>query len=424
VLRFFLAGMLTVGALVLLFIGSFGDPMGTLQDLGATLSITGPSTQAPALRQADQPVPVTQPPATPAPQSQTNQPAQAAAAAPSAQPAQPPAVDPEREALAQQLNQMRAQLSAETQQVSTLRTQADQERQDLQKLQQQRASEQQNFDQAKQGSVDEASARAKRADDLAKQIADQQAMLQHLQAESQQATTTGKQQQVALQQQVAAQQAQLDRLKADTAQAEAQHQRQMTEASRPTQPKSDAVAPAPSSEQGSLAAQPAPPQRLALASPPKQAAATKPDDREQVLQRLRHETAKSKSAAPAPDALVPNETTAQPAPLSQEPGGPPAQERLLEARNAAAAGRIDEARHLLQQAQVQLVLRPVSPWQSAPAGGSVAAGQIAEALSMLDAGDLPHAIQYINLAVAQASWTREITASSASAAGQGTYYPR
>ncbi len=74
----------------------------------------------------------------------------------------------------------------------------------------------------------------------------------------------------------------------------------------------------------------------------------------------------------------------------------------MDARTALAAGRTDEAQHLLEQAQVQLVLRPVSPSRDAPVGASVAAGQVAEALSMLGAGDLLHAIRYINLAVAQA----------------------
>jgi hypothetical protein len=74
----------------------------------------------------------------------------------------------------------------------------------------------------------------------------------------------------------------------------------------------------------------------------------------------------------------------------------------VDARSALAAGRTDDARQLLEQAQVQLVFRPVNPSEDASASGSVAAGQIAEALSMLGAGDVLHAIRYINLAVAQA----------------------
>ena len=74
----------------------------------------------------------------------------------------------------------------------------------------------------------------------------------------------------------------------------------------------------------------------------------------------------------------------------------------MDARTALVAGRTDDARHLLEEAQVQLVFRPVSPSQDSSATGSVAAGQVAEALSMLGAGDVLHAIRYINLAVTQA----------------------
>jgi hypothetical protein len=76
--------------------------------------------------------------------------------------------------------------------------------------------------------------------------------------------------------------------------------------------------------------------------------------------------------------------------------------RLLDARAALAAGRLDEGRALLEQAQVQSVLRPVGPSDNAASTGSVAAGQIAEALSMLGAGDVPRAMRYIDLAMAQA----------------------
>src|SRR5690349_6725426 len=157
--------------------------MGTLQDLGASLSITTPSApsarQVPLpVRQADQPAPAAQPVPAPQMQANANPPAPPAdAAAPPPQSLQPPGVDTarEREALAQQLNQMRDQLAAATQQVTALRTQADQEHQDLQRLQQQRAAAQQTAEQTNQGNADEAAARARRADELAKQVADQQA---------------------------------------------------------------------------------------------------------------------------------------------------------------------------------------------------------------------------------------------------------
>jgi hypothetical protein len=85
-----------------------------------------------------------------------------------------------------------------------------------------------------------------------------------------------------------------------------------------------------------------------------------------------------------------------------EPRVTPARQRLIDARTALVAGRADEARHLLEEAQLQLVFRPVGPSQDVAPGSNVAAGQVAEALSMLGAGDALHAIRYINLAVAQA----------------------
>jgi hypothetical protein len=70
---------------------------------------------------------------------------------------------------------------------------------------------------------------------------------------------------------------------------------------------------------------------------------------------------------------------------------------------ALAAGRVDDARNLLEQAQVQLVFRPIGPSGEMTGTRSVAAGQVAEALSMLGAGDIPRAMQYIDLAMAQAN---------------------
>jgi hypothetical protein len=82
------------------------------------------------------------------------------------------------------------------------------------------------------------------------------------------------------------------------------------------------------------------------------------------------------------------------------------QERLHNARAALAAGRIDEARRLLEQSQVQLVLRSSDPSGPSAAANSVAAGQVAEALSMLGAGDVPRAMRYIDLAMPQVGASR------------------
>ena len=52
----------------------------------------------------------------------------------------------------------------------------------------------------------------------------------------------------------------------------------------------------------------------------------------------------------------------------------PPRQRLLDARTALAAGRLGEAEKLLQQAQIQLVLRPTTPSQDVSFTGSVAGG--------------------------------------------------
>jgi hypothetical protein len=112
------------------------------------------------------------------------------------------------------------------------------------------------------------------------------------------------------------------------------------------------------------------------------------------------------------------------APIGGLPGSaaPAAPDRLMQARAALAAGRLEEGRQLLEQAQVQLVLRPVGPEGNSP-GSSVAAGQVAEALSMLGAGDARRAVHYIDLAMAQtrggqAGGVQPITANGPSASAR------
>ena len=83
-----------------------------------------------------------------------------------------------------------------------------------------------------------------------------------------------------------------------------------------------------------------------------------------------------------------------PEPVSVAP-----RQRLLDARLAVMEGRIPDAARLLQEAQIQLVFRPVSPSQDDPGPASYAAQRIARAISMLQVADLPRAIENIDLAV-------------------------
>jgi hypothetical protein len=145
--------------------------------------------------------------------------------------------------------------------------------------------------------------------------------------------------------------------------------------------------------------------------PSVKAAPAEPDARETVLARLRRgvesraggvQLASAATRQATADATRQAAADATRQAASDAPGAPSPRQRLMDARTLLAAGRTDEAQRLLEQAQVQLVFRPVSPSAGIAVSGSVAAGQVAEALSMLGAGDVLHAIRYINLAVAQA----------------------
>ena len=145
------------------------------------------------------------------------------------------------------------------------------------------------------------------------------------------------------------------------------------------------------------AATPLPARPKPAAEPTARPVPAEPDARAAALARLRRQApARGGAAYVAPD---------------ETPAAQPRQ-RLLDARSALEAGRVGEAEKLLQQAQIQLVLRPTTPSQNALGTASVAAGQTAEALSMLSVGDVQHAIQYINLAAAQADQVRSPTAAA------------
>jgi hypothetical protein len=76
---------------------------------------------------------------------------------------------------------------------------------------------------------------------------------------------------------------------------------------------------------------------------------------------------------------------------------------LSAARVALANGQIEEARRLLQQAQLQLVFRPVNAAGEDSPLARKGAADVARALDALSANDAPLGRRYIDTAVADLS---------------------
>jgi predicted nucleic acid-binding Zn-ribbon protein len=123
------------------------------------------------------------------------------------------------------------------------------------------------------------------------------------------------------------------------------------------------------------------------ASPPDASAA---GSAESVLDRLRQQPAAQPAAAPA-QAVTP---------AFREPRHISSRERLMMARDALAGGRTADARQLLEEAQLQLVFRPVGPDDGAPPPGNPEARLVADALRSLGAGDPQRAITAVDQALA------------------------
>ncbi len=441
--RFLLAGLGTIGGLALLFVGTFGDPTTML---GGSRP-TSPVDQTPLRAQATQP---------PAPAAQVPE--------ESAGRSDGSVFQRKRDTL-RQLQGLEASLAQVTQDIATLREQDDKARRELEVLRQRRATDQAALEQARLDAQRDAEARQQRAveaqqraAEAERQVAADQAARQQRMAEAQQRAAEAERQAAAEQatrqraaeaerqaaadqaaraqsaaeaqqraaeaeRQAAAEQAARQQHEAEAQQraAEAERQAAAEQAAR-QQRAAEAQQRAAETERQVAAVQVAPqqaqrvgsatdvmapvdvkvlpPSRPAVAPPPPPRSAqasvkpapAEPDARQAVLARLRRQVPSRVDTSRV--------DTVQVASDAPRPASP--RQRLMDARTALAAGRTDEAQHLLEQAQVQLVLRPVSPSQDAPATGSVAAGQVAEALSMLGAGDVLHAIRYINLAVAQA----------------------
>jgi hypothetical protein len=157
---------------------------------------------------------------------------------------------------------------------------------------------------------------------------------------------------------------------------------------------------------------PAPPP-LPQSAPPRQGV----DDAQSVLARLRQI---------APGAPPVQQADASPSPDRPRPAPSPSLPRLSAARNALASGQIDEARRLLQQAQLQLVFGPVdSPNDDTQVAGKGAA-DVAHALDALSANDVALSRRYVDVAMGDLSGapvSPPIQESSRRASGYAPAYP-
>ncbi|MDR3534255.1 MAG: hypothetical protein P4L90_27280 [Rhodopila sp.] len=156
------------------------------------------------------------------------------------------------------------------------------------------------------------------------------------------------------------------------------------------------------------------PPPLPQPSPPRLDAA----DTQSVLARLRQ---LSPAAAPVPPVNVP------PVPEQRtEPVSSPSVSRLIAARAALGNGRIEEARRLLQEAQLQLVFRPVTASGNEPPSAGRGASDVAHALEALSANDVPRSRRFIDRAVDDISGIETrlpIQESNTRATGYAPAYP-
>lgn len=137
-------------------------------------------------------------------------------------------------------------------------------------------------------------------------------------------------------------------------------------------------------------------QRFAVAKPaplPQSPPRQDVDDTQSVLARLRQIGPAPVQQSDSPTATEPR----QPEPRFSQ-GSSPSLPKLNAARVALASGRIDEARRLLQEAQLQLVFRPINiSGDEQPLAGKGAA-DVAHALEALSANNISLSRRYIDIA--------------------------
>lgn len=345
--RFLLAGSFTVAGLVLLLLAATNDPAAQLQRLDEWLA--GPAATNTNTSEPTNPFQ--------APQQQS-----ASAAGPqSASTAKPPEMDAvlqQQAQVQQRLQTLESQYAQATHDLTALRTEADDGKRQLAASQQQHAADQAQLKQQSDAAKQE-------IDALRRQHDDDQAALKKAQDAAAHPSP-----------------AQPGDKAASKPPASATGQAAAPAAKPPAPATGQAAATTPAAKP------PAPPAGQAAATTPAAKSPPAPDYADAVINRLRH-------TAPQPPVSRNSEPPTGDAQASS------AHNRLASARAALAAGRIDDARRLLEQAQVQLVFRPVDAAGNVESNGSVAAGDVAEALSMLGAGDVRDAMQYIELALRQ-----------------------
>jgi hypothetical protein len=196
-------------------------------------------------------------------------------------------------------------------------------------------------------------------------------------------------------------QARVEKGRADQARAE---QAKAQQAARTEQAKAEPANPPKAAVvQRPLPAPPPPPS----SSPPRQEA----DDAQSVLARLRQSSPGQRG-----DTTATAET--RPAPVAS-----PSLPRLNAARSALASGRIEDARRLLQEAQLQLVFGPAG--DNVPSAGRGAA-DVARALDALSANDIPLGRRFVDIAMGDLSGNpTNLTAQEAGrrASGYAPAYP-
>jgi hypothetical protein len=251
-------------------------------------------------------------------------------------------------------------------------------------------TEQAKAEQAEQARTEQAKAEQARVE----QAKAQQARVE--QAKAEQART-----EQAKAEQARAEQARVEKGRADQARAE---QAKAQQAARTEQAKAEPANPPKAAVvQRPLPAPPPPPS----SSPPRQEA----DDAQSVLARLRQSSPGQRG-----DTTATAET--RPAPVAS-----PSLPRLNAARSALASGRIEDARRLLQEAQLQLVFGPAG--DNVPSAGRGAA-DVARALDALSANDIPLGRRFVDIAMGDLSGNpTNLTAQEAGrrASGYAPAYP-